>query len=133
MQGDWPTPINIGDGKLILCCDTSYSGDVEWHHCRESCLVGGRGEDAVCEVLLEQCAVTGNVKAVTMHGIMSDGQRFATRNLIDSDAVGKLALPEHTPDDRPWWVKASGEEGELLLYTGEGYNVVNLMLAAHHT
>eukprot|EP00547_Thalassionema_nitzschioides_P002215 CAMPEP_0194215434 /NCGR_PEP_ID=MMETSP0156-20130528/17223_1 /TAXON_ID=33649 /ORGANISM="Thalassionema nitzschioides, Strain L26-B" /LENGTH=429 /DNA_ID=CAMNT_0038943943 /DNA_START=427 /DNA_END=1716 /DNA_ORIENTATION=- len=132
-QGDWPTPINIGaKDRWILACDTSYSGDVRWigEDNRKASLAGGRDDknEAVVETLLEQCVNTGYVNSVRTHGILSNGQRFTSTNMLESQHAGKLlASDKVSPDSRPWWVKAECQDSsELLLYTsGGGYEVVN--------
>ena len=93
-QGDLPTPICLGDNKLIMACDTSFSGDMQWLGCEKRRGVGGRGSVAVCEVLLEQCIETGVIENVTNHGVLSNGVVFETTNMLgngDSSSVGKLS------------------------------------------
>ena len=135
-QGDLPTPIRLDDDKLILACDTSYSGDVQWFIANDddnsskaaAVVVGARGPVAVCEVLIDQCVETGTIESVTHHGVLSNGRSFESTNLMETTAttVGRLATDDDAPDTtRDWWVKANFVDGSQLLTTSEGYGVVN--------
>lgn len=84
----------------ILCCDTSYSGDVLWCHDDNSGDVddngmptlnvtkvdrqgslSGRGKLAVSEVLLTQDVATGQITNAICHGVLSDGSTYETKPL----------------------------------------------------
>jgi hypothetical protein len=139
-QGDLPTPIRLDDDdnavspKLILACDTSYSGDVQWFYQSRSNnsgateVVGGRGSKAVCEVLLEQCPDTGSIHSVMHHGVLSSGQSFESTDMLTDPSIGRLLSATAPPDtSRPWWVKAQLNDTQLVS-TAEGYNVVNAIV-----
>ena len=125
-QGDLPTPIRLGDDKLIMACDTSYSGDMQWLGTQKRRAVGGRGLVAVCEVLLEQCIDTGVIETVTNHGVLSNGMLFETTNMLanDESPVGRLSNYGRGTNQQ-WWVKADFVDGSQLISTAEGYDVVN--------
>jgi hypothetical protein len=125
-QGDLPTPIRLGDDKLIMACDTSYSGDMQWLGTQKRRAVGGRGLVAVCEVLIEQCIDTGVIETVTNHGVLSNGMLFETTNMLanDESPVGRLSNYGRGTNQQ-WWVKADFVDGSQLISTAEGYDVVN--------
>jgi hypothetical protein len=129
-QGDLPTPIRIGHDKLVMACDTSYSGDMQWLGCAHRPPVGGRGSVAVCEVLLEQCIDTGTIHSVTNHGVLSNGMPFETKNLLENTSpdIGRLRHDAIDDTQRPWWTKADLIDGSQLCSTAEGYDVVNTIV-----
>ena len=141
-HGDMPTRIQIGEAQNIICCDTSYSGDTIWWNepgSKSRTNVGrgsgssGRGNVAVSEVLIEQVTKTGDVMKVECHGTLSDGSTYDICHFpTNDDTVGQLArdelVPNKTPRERLWWVKAKFYEGSFLISSGEGFNVWNCVV-----
>lgn len=117
--GDSPFPIQVDDGKFIVCADTSYSGDTHWishgdtgqhldrtttensfqeksSHCRSRKNLGrgtsfsGRGDVTASEVLIEMCEETGRVTSISSHGILSDGTAYSSLNFLLDSRIGKI-------------------------------------------
>ena len=147
-SGDMPTPIRVDTNKMILCCDTSYSGDTVWINDTSSgalrsnpgrgITMSGRGDLAVSEVLVEQCRRTGDIISVELHGVLSDGSKYEMKNVMSDDRVGQLmpavspVINEKTTLPINWWVKAKlgdGHDESFLLSSGEGYKVWNRILS----
>lgn len=143
-SGDMPTPIRIDNNKMIICCDTSYSGDTNWvgdstgaaqrSNPGRGANLNGRGSLAVSEVLIEQCQRTGKLKDVQLHGVLSDGSKYEMRDLMRETVVGQVAstsmfsLTDQSNVPRDWWVKArldDGDNGSFLISSAEGYTVWN--------
>ena len=155
-HGDHPTPIRISrsDGDAppwyILPCDTSYSADTHWI-CSGSgekrinkgrgSSVSGRGDVAVCEVLIDQCIDSDSVSSTVLHGVLSDGSKFESVNLFDVDENPDLSLVgtrldrkdfvfegsvrDDSGEEMDWWVKSKLTDGSFLVSTGKGYEVSN--------
>jgi hypothetical protein len=149
----------------ILSCDTSYSGDTHWyslpadgddsvaataprHNPGRGCAKSGRGEQAVSEVVMEQCSETGQMLSVYCHGTLSDGTAYETLEYaLNNDTttmpssssssktadlvVGRLAsgplVPDkaNSPHGESWWTRAAFRDGSYLLTAGEGFHVWN--------
>lgn len=158
-QGDAPNVIRLSlDGNVpayIVSGDTSYSGDTEWHnlpsdlHTRRNRGRGdghsGRGLHAVSEILIEQCAQTGELWNVTFHGTLSDGTKYeaeplilapetATNSADHRSAVGRptpepIAPPiNQSPHKGLWWTRAVLADGSLLISSGEGFRTWNRLV-----
>jgi hypothetical protein len=132
-SGDMPTAIRVDANKMIVCCDTSYSGDTMWEdeariNPGRGSSSSGRGNLAVSEVLVEQCKLSGEIKDVTLHGVLSDGSKYEMKNVMSHACVG-LAAPTVKSTLSPssdWWVKAKlGANGPFLLSSAEGFKVWN--------
>mmetsp|Transcript_26481 Transcript_26481/g.58053 ORF Transcript_26481/g.58053 Transcript_26481/m.58053 type:complete len:658 (-) Transcript_26481:32-2005(-) len=155
-HGDHPTPIRIsrsdGDAppQYILPCDTSYSADTRWI-CSGSgekriskgrgSSVSGRGDVAVCEVLIDQCIDSDYVSSTVLHGVLSDGSKFESVNLFDVEEDSDLSLVgtlldrkdfvfegsvrDDSGEEMDWWVKSKLTDGSFLVSTGKGYEVSN--------
>lgn len=142
--GDLPFPIRVGKNhnKMIVCGDTSYSGDTKWMDCDRSNLgrgnspLKGRGEKAVSEVILKQCFETGKVCSIQTHGTMSDGNNYSSEISMESDKlVGRPAdrdilsfegsVRDDSSDTTQWFVKAQLNAKEYLVSSGKGYDVFN--------
>ncbi|KAL9179767.1 hypothetical protein ACHAXT_007737 [Thalassiosira profunda] len=155
--GDAPWPIQLardGEAKTlwIIPSDTSFSGDTKFvtldgFDCKESASLGrgsatsGRGEVAVSETLVQFGQTTGHVESVTMHGVLSDGTRYESNNIMNAgdeinQRIGfKIGRAEFRPDvsedakEGTFWVK--GKVGDdLLVSSGEGFNVRNAYIKA---
>jgi hypothetical protein len=149
----------------LLSCDTSYSGDTHWHNLPangdDSAAAtaprhnpgrgrakSGRGDQAVSEVVMEQCSKTGQILSVYCHGTLCDGTAYETRELDLNNGtttnrssasasttvdlvVGRLAsgplVPDkaNSPHGGPWWTRAAFRDGSYLLTAGEGFHVWN--------
>ena len=153
-HGDHPTPINIsnggGDDRYIIPCDTSYSGDTHWI-CSGSGekrinkgrgdSTSGRGDVAVCEVLIDQCADDGSISSTILHGVLSDGSKYESIDLFDrnGDSDSKLigtrldrkdfvfegSVRDDSSVEMDWWIKSKLTNGSFLVSTGKGYEVFN--------
>lgn len=145
--GDAPWPIQFHNGWIIPC-DTSFSGDVCWttaaaEHCnsstervglgRGSRLNFGRGDVAFSETLITFCSETCELDSVKMHGCLSDGSSYETRNLLDTDnddtkligrPVGKITTNNEVKDALFWVKSKIGKD--YLLSSGKGFSVFNL-------
>jgi hypothetical protein len=143
-SGDMPTPIRVDANKMIVCCDTSYSGDTMWEDVARinpgrGSSGSGRGNLAVSEVLVEQCKLSGEIRDVTLHGVLSDGSKYEMKNVMSDACVGLAATigkstlspsSASSPSTRDWWVKAKlGANGPFLLSSAEGYDVWNRIVA----
>lgn len=148
-QGDMPNTIRVLLDKephsaFILCCDTSYSGDVQWVDNQHQSLGrgasrSGRGMHAVCEVLIELCETTGRLMSVVLHGTLGDGTKYETKDLLCDDpgalCVGSLApdayVPLYSPHkDGRWWTRAAFVDGSYLLTAGESFHAWNCLVRA---
>ena len=156
--GDAPFPIQIGTShckhkhnqqqQLIICADTSYSGDTEWmsndnnNGGRENLghgnAVSGRGDVAVSEILLEQCIHTGSILDTTIHGVLSDGTSYESVNFQEDSDTGVLVdcsdlffegnVEDASFDEMKWHVKSKFEgqhECMLLISAVQGRKVFN--------
>lgn len=157
-HGDHPTPINMScksdDGSLnvqfILPCDTSYSGDTHWIYSGSGekrnipgrgNSVSGRGDVAVCEVLIEQNIDDGSISSTISHGILSDGRKYESMNLFDvtadpdaslvgtrldrNDFIFEGSVRDDSGEEMDWWIKNKLRDGQFLVSAGKGYNVFN--------
>jgi hypothetical protein len=140
--GDHPFLIRLGEGqdKLIVCADTSYSGDTKWM-VNDRCNVGrgksvsGRGDVSVTEVLLEQNVDSGELISLHTHGTLSDGSSYRSVNVKGEDIVGTLvdrrklcfegSIQEDSNDKIDWFTKTHLSDGTYLVTTGRGYEVFN--------
>ena len=155
-HGDHPTPINMSRGtdegkvnaRFILPCDTSYSGDAHWmcsgsgekrnSHGRGNS-ISGRGDTAVCEVLIDQNVDDGSISSTISHGKLSDGTRYESINLFDADKdpdtalIGTLldrddfvfegSVRDDSGEEMDWWIKNKLSDGRFLVSSGKGYDV----------
>lgn len=135
--------------KYIIAADTSYSGDTIWldgerkNQGRGKCL-GGRGDVAVTEILMEQCVHTGSITSLKCHGKLSDGCSYQSVNYLedssndsdwDDSEVGKLmdknifilegSLEDNSDDEVDWWVKSRLSDGKYLVVSCKGFSVIN--------
>jgi hypothetical protein len=155
-QGDVPTVIRFNTStqnpSYVLCCDTSYSGDVLWYNLptderprfnrgRETSR-SGRGLHAVTEVVIQQCELTGRILEVSFQGTLSDGSRYEAEPLQfgEHDAadlplpVGTITPSALAPIAGPvrreprWWTRAALKGGSFLVCSGEGFIVWNRII-----
>ena len=165
-HGDHPTPINMSRGtdegkvnaRFILPCDTSYSGDAHWmcsgsgekrnSHGRGNS-VSGRGDTAVCEVLIDQNVDDGSISSTISHGKLSDGMRYESINLFDADKdpdaalIGTLldrddfvfegSVRDDSGEEMDWWIKNKLSDGRFLVSSGKGYDVFNSIAEKKHS
>jgi len=144
--GDSPLTIQVESKdsmkrKFIIVGDTSYSGDTKWVGKQKNKgrgkALSGRGDVAVTEILIDQCA-QGGVVGATYHGNLSDGLEYKSNNFCnshkDSFMVGKLvnrnlviegAEVENEVDQIDWIVKAQLSDGSFLIQSGKGHHVFN--------
>jgi len=144
--GDSPLTIQVESKdsmkpKFIIVGDTSYSGDTKWvgklKNKGRGKALSARGDVAVTEILIDQCA-QGDVVGATYHGILSDGLEYKSNNLYnshkDSSMVGKLvnrnliiedAEVENEVDQIDWIIKAQLSDGSFLIQSGKGHQVFN--------
>ena len=102
--GDHPLPIQLSKEavktkKLILCGDSSFSGDTIWLEGVEKGeetgtrinkgrgqALSGRGDFAVSEILLEQSSTSDDrIAKVKVHGVLSDGTSYESYNDIEEE------------------------------------------------
>ena len=152
--GDVPLPIQVAEGKFIVCCDTSYSGDTHWislsqtkhdsdkvkNFSRKNVGRGnsfsGRGDVAVCELLIERPKGSERVTRVSCHGVLSDGSPYSSVNYLLDPRIGKGiecniimdSVKDCNIGDLDWWVKSIFSDGSVLLSKGSGYSVYNLLI-----
>lgn len=100
------------------------------------------------EVLIEQCGA-GRTLSVASHGVMSDGTKYTSTNLMDKDAsslVGcrldtskmKFVADPHirentksSPDedhDDVWWIRCRLEDGTYIATLTKGYDTHNAIV-----
>ena len=164
-HGDHPTPINMSnmsddgsiDARFILPCDTSYSGDTHWIYSGSGekrnmpgrgNSVSGRGDVAVCEVLIDQNIDDGSISSAISHGTLSDGTTYESTNLFDATADPDAALVgtrldrndfifegsvrDDSGEEMDWWIKNKLADGQFLVSAGKGYNVFNSIAKKKH-
>lgn len=157
-QGDAPNVIRVTlsgmEPAYVLICDTSYSGDVSWLNQQNAPAIrrnpgressrSGRGHHAVSEVLIEQCAITGELLEVYFHGVLSDGSEYEAQPLplagtqlrksgssLDVGTVTPACYTATRASCRRsdvWWTRAALKDGSFLVSRGEGFNVWNQIL-----
>jgi len=157
-HGDHPMPINMSrmpddrniNARFILPCDTSYSGDTHWlcsgsgkkrnMHGRSNS-ASGRGDTAVCEVLIDQSVEDGSISSTVLHGQLSDGTKYESINLFDAskdpdtalvgtrldrnDFVFEGSVRDDSGEEMDWWIKNKLSDGRFLVSAGKGYVVFN--------
>jgi len=140
--GDHPFLIRVGieKDKLIICADTSYSGDTKWMlndrvNLGRGKSVSGRGDVVVTEVLLEQDVDNGDLISILTHGTLSDGSSYHSVNVKSEDIVGTLvdrsklcfegSIQEDSNDKIDWFAKTLLKDKTYLVSTGKGYEVFN--------
>lgn len=167
-QGDMPSPIRVDNSSWVVCADTSYSGDTLWFHLddddtttTETCKtmrrqqrrnlgrgnsLSFRGDVAVSEVLVELSKGATTLDSVTYHGVLSDGTKYESINILDADSysqhhntstlIGQVAPDFLVPKNQSphesgrWWSKSIFRDGSHLYYAAEGYRVWNYFVSS---
>jgi hypothetical protein len=110
--------------------------------------VSGRGDIAVCEVLIDQNIVDGSIQSTISHGKLSDGTKYESINIFDAntdpdtvlvgtrldrdDFTFEGSVRDDSGDEMDWWIKNKLADGQFLVSAGKGYNVFNSIAKKKH-
>lgn len=107
-----------------------------------------RGDVAVSEVLVELSKGATTLNSVTYHGVLSDGTKYESVNILDADSysysqhhntsnlIGQVAPDFLVPKNQSphesgrWWSKSIFRDGSHLYYAAEGYRVWNYFISS---
>lgn len=173
-QGDMPTSIKVDESSWVVCADTSYSADTGWFHDDKNATSpekmeqrqgqkknlgrgtakSSRGDATVSEVLIKLSKGAASLESVLFHGVLSDGTKYESVDLLDADysadsaenndgnndpvffgSMGQVAPksvvpdPSISPHGGRWWTKGIFRDGSRLYYAGEGIEIWNYIVS----
>ena len=92
------------------------------------------------ETLVQFGQTTGHVESVTIHGVLSDGTRYESNNIVnDGDEInqriglriGRAKFGDDASNAKEGTFWAKGQvNNDLLVSSGEGFNVRNAYIKA---
>ena len=135
-HGDSPLCIRLNSESFVISADTSYSGDVKWLKESESNVgkasLSFRGQESVSELLIAINEDCGSVNEVVTHGVLSNGMKYMSTNLLEEDSIGTFVRPKGISQSCfDWWNQFRlQDDGRYLVSFTEGYNVTNALVDA---